>query len=254
MKERKDQPTDYGNWVSRRLLLGTGAPAILLLGLSFVTPWFLIGAAPFVLMFAYFVYAHYQFSPSGGNIQEKIRALVLEHLEWDGQGQALDIGCGNGPQTIQLAKKYPHAHVTGIDYWGGMWAYSKSICEQNAQNAGLGQRVSFQKASASKLPFDDQCFDAAVSNLTFHEVSDAADKRLVIREALRVLRPGGVFSFQDLFLEEKMYGRVDDLLSAVRGWGIGQVDFVQTSHLPMIPRALRLPFMVGTIGILYGRK
>ena len=53
--------------------------------------------------------------------------------------------------------------------------------------------MTFQKASASKLPFADESFDVVVSNLTFHEVKDVKDKREVVREALRVVKKGGIF-------------------------------------------------------------
>jgi ubiquinone/menaquinone biosynthesis C-methylase UbiE len=153
-----------------------------------------------------------------------------------------------------MAKKFPNAHVVGIDYWGGVWEYSKSVCERNAGIAGVSGRVSFKKASASVLPFEDESINAAVSNLVFHEVKDAKDKRDVIKEALRVINKGGKFAFQDLFLEKRVYGEVDDLLETIRGWGIESVDFQDTSHSSFIPNALRLPFMVGKIGILYGKK
>jgi precorrin-6B methylase 2 len=51
-------------------------------------------------------------------VQEKIWELVLSNLEWNGQGQALDIGCGNASLTIKLAHKYLRAQIVGIDYWG----------------------------------------------------------------------------------------------------------------------------------------
>jgi ubiquinone/menaquinone biosynthesis C-methylase UbiE len=135
-----------------------------------------------------------------------------------------------------------------------MWEYSKSVCERNAEIEGVTGRVTFQKTSASSLPFEDGFFDAAVSNLVFHEVSDAADKRDVIKEALRVVKKGGNFAFQDLFLVKRMYGEVDDLLEAIGSWGVENVESLDTSHSDFIPKALRLPFMIGAIGILYGKK
>jgi ubiquinone/menaquinone biosynthesis C-methylase UbiE len=104
------------------------------------------------------------------------------------------------------------------------------------------------------LPFADGAFDVAVSNLTFHEVSDIKDKKDAIKEALRVVKKGGRFSFQDLFLWKTVYGEVDDLLETVRSWGIENVEFVNTSDSEFITKALKLPFMVGTIGILHGKK
>ena len=93
-----------------------------------------------------------------------------------------------------------------------------------------------------------------VSNFVFHEVADTRDKWELIKEALRVLKPGGVFSFQDLFLVKRVYGEPDELLDTIRGWGVQKVEFVRTNDLDFIPTALKLPFMVGEIGILYGEK
>ena len=94
----------------------------------------------------------------------------------------------------------------------------------------------------------------AVSNLVFHEVKSSRDKKDVIKEALRVVTKGGWFVFQDLFLWKRVYGEVDDLLETIRSWGIETVEFVDTSVWDFIPKALKLPFMLGTVGILYGRK
>jgi ubiquinone/menaquinone biosynthesis C-methylase UbiE len=179
---------------------------------------------------------------------------VIEHLEWNGEGKALDIGCGNAPLAIELAKRYPNTHVTGIDHWGGTWEYSRAVCEKNAAIESVASRMTFQKASAASLPFEDAYFDAVVSNLVFHEVGGVSDKRELIREALRVVKKGGAFAFQDLFLVKKYYGDVDDLVATIRSWGIKEVAFANTSHSEFIPKALRLPFMLGKIGIIYGKK
>ncbi|MGZ3515005.1 MAG: class I SAM-dependent methyltransferase [Thermodesulfobacteriota bacterium] len=245
---------DYGNWVSKKFVYIPGAISLLFWVVSFALTALVVVAAAFLLVALYFAYARYRFSPAGGDIQTRIQELVLQHLDWDGRGKALDIGCGNGPLTIKLAQKYAEARVTGIDYWGKQWEYSKSVCERNAKIEGVAQRVSFQKASASALPFEDECFDMAVSNLVFHEVRDTKVKRALIREALRVVKKQGRFAFQDLFLLRRVYGRTDDLLATVKSWGITKVEFVKTADSAFIPKALRLPFMVGTIGILYGEK
>ena len=194
------------------------------------------------------------FRSGGGNLQAQIRELILARLDWNGKGKALDIGCGNAPLVIKLAKKYPEGQITGIDYWRKMWGYSKSVCERNARIEGVGKRVIFQKASGSALPFKDGCFDVVVSNLAFHEVRDIKDKKEVIREALRVAKKGGRFVFQDLFLMRRIYGKTDDLLSTVRSLGITEVKFVKTGDAAFIPKILKLKFMVGALGILYGEK
>ena len=245
---------EYSNWVPKRMIYMSAFLGFVFSGLALVLWVFVVPAGLFFLVAAYFVYARQQFSLQGGKVQDRVWMLVLSNLDWNGEGKALDIGCGNGALTIKLAKKHPKAQVTGIDYWGKRWEYSKSMCERNAEIEGVSERVKFQKASAVALPFDDGYFDAAVSNFVFHEVSDAKDKREVIREALRVVKKGGKFSFQDEFLVKQVYGETDDLVKTIKSWKITKVEFVQTRNAEFIPQALKLPFMLGSIGIIKGEK
>ena len=187
-------------------------------------------------------------------MQNQIWDTVISNLDWNGQGKALDIGCGNGALAIKLAKKFSEASITGIDFWGERWEYSKGTCEANAKAESVNEKVKFQKASASKLPFEDGFFDAAVSNLCFHEVADTKDKREVIREALRVIKKNGRFAFQDLFLLKQVYGEPEELIATIKSWGVSEVEFVETRNASFIPKALKLPFIVGRIAIIKGQK
>jgi len=245
---------EYGNWIPRRIIYMLGFPGLLFLCLSVLFWFLLILAVSFLLISAFFLYTRHKFSLQGGNVQDKVWSLVLTNLGWNGQGKALDIGCGNGALTIKMAKEYTKAEIAGIDYWGKRWEYSKNTCERNAEIEGVNKRVTFQKASATSLPFEDGYFDAAVSNFVFHEVSDAKDKRELIREALRVIKKGGKFSFQDEFLIKQVYGDIDNLVETIKSWGISKVEFVHTRESDFIPRALKLPFILGSMGIIRGEK
>jgi SAM-dependent methyltransferase len=258
--ERVSEPAgwtvDYGNWVSSRLVLVPtvlavlfGATALLLL------PVLGVLAAFFFLCALYFAYARYMFSPRGGSIQTKVQYLVLDHLAgWEGVGKVLDIGCGNAPLTIEIAKAHPEAEVVGVDYWSSGWEYSVGVCERNAEVEGVGGRVAFERASAVSLPYADEAFDVVVSNLVFHNIRVVKDNRELVREALRVLKKGGRFVLQDLFLWKRVYGDTDELLAAIKSWGVETVAFVDASRSDFIPTVLKLPFMLGTVGIIHGRK
>ena len=252
------QPTgkpDYGNWVSKNFIVIPGVIGLLFLGLAILfSPIWAILAALWLLTSAYFACARYQFAQDGKDVQGQIRRLVLGNLDWDGKGSALDIGCGNGALTVALARQYPEACLTGIDYWGGGWGYSQADCEENAALEGVADRLTIRKASASALPFDDGHFDLVVSNLVFHEVKDTTDKRQLVREALRVVKTGGKFALQDLFLMKPFYGEIDDLLDMIRSWGIREVRFIETCNAAFIPGLLKLPFMAGTLGLIVGKK
>ena len=255
MSELAVEKAEYGNWVSTKFVFVPGVLGLLFVGLAFLLPVLGVVAAVFLLCSLYFAYARYVFSPRGGDIQARVQGLVLDRMTgWDGVGKILDIGCGNGPLTIQIAKRYPQSEATGIDYWGKAWEYSKGVCDRNAEIEGVGERIVFERASAASLPFDEGTFDVVVSNLVFHEVRDVTDKTELIKEALRAVRKGGWFVFQDLFLWRQVYGEVDDLLETIRSWGIEAVEFVDTSDSAFIPAVLKLPFMLGTVGILYGKK
>jgi SAM-dependent methyltransferase len=136
----------YGNWVSKKIIYLSGFLGFIFLGLGLIFWVLIIPAVPFLLISVYFLYVRYQFSPQGGNVQNNIWTLVLANLDWNGEGRALDIGCGNGALTIKLAQKYPKAQIFGVDYWGKTWEYSKNVCERNAVIEGVSERVAFQKA------------------------------------------------------------------------------------------------------------
>lgn len=245
---------EYGNWVSIKFIIIPGVIGFIFLGLAFVFPYLGIISALFLFISFYFVYSRYVFSPRGKNVQEQIRALVVSHLKWSGDGKVLDIGCGSGALMVDLAKKYPNSTIIGIDNWGKGWEYSQQVCEKNAQLEGVDQRCSFQMGSACKLPFLDGTFDVVVSDLVFHEVSGQVDKRELLREGLRVVKKEGVFIFQDLLLLEPYFGKMNELLETIRSWGVKEVEFIETRNSSFIPTAIKLPFMMGTLGMLIGKK
>ncbi|MFX0210260.1 MAG: class I SAM-dependent methyltransferase, partial [Candidatus Hodarchaeota archaeon] len=200
--KKTNKSPDYGSWVPKPFLYSFLGVGLIFLLVSHFIPiplfaqlilWGFAGIA--CLGFLSMGYLYYVFNRNGSEIQNRLRDMVLNRLTWDGTGKALDIGTGNGPLAINMAKKFPKATVTGIDSWGIGWGYSKESCENNARIEGVQERVWFQNASAASLPFEDGEFDAVVSNFVFHEVRDAKDKRNLIKEALRVLWKGGAFSF-----------------------------------------------------------
>jgi len=74
----------------------------------------------------------------------------------------------------------------------------------------------------------------------------------LIREALRVLRPGGAFVFQDPFGSKSFYPDLDATLEALRADGLTSVEFVwlgNVTHIPVLWRPI-----VGGPGIIYGIK
>lgn len=262
---------DYGNWVSLKMIKIWSALTFLFLLFSFLSfssvfagvPHavllllriiFTVAAVLLLISTVYMGICRHLFSYNGGRVSAKILNYVLSRLSWDGKGKLLDIGCGSGALTIRAAKKYPVAELTGIDYWGTIWDFGKEQCENNAKAEKVSERIKFMRGNAASLPFPDGSFDAAVSNFVFHEVATQPDKRLVVREALRVVKNGGAFAFHDLFLRKKLYGNIEEFVAILKNEGVSEIHFVKSSDENFIPGILKLPSMLGSIGIIYGIK
>lgn len=108
----------------------------------------------------------------------------------------LDIGCGIGGPARQIAETFGST-VVGVDH------RFERIIEAMLRTAALGMRsrVSFHIADAEHLPFEDEVFDAAISQATLDRIPD---KIGVIRETFRVLKQGGRFGFECEAITEKM--------------------------------------------------
>ena len=129
-------------------------------------------------------------------------------------------------------------------------------CEKNAQMEGVADQIDFQKGDAAKLDFLDETFDAVVSNFVFHEVRTAKDKRDVVKEALRVVKKGGVFSFQDMFSQKSLYRDMEEFVRILKKEGISEVHCIGNleKKLDFIPRFVTTPWMIRGMGIIYGKK
>lgn len=209
---------------------------------------------PFIYIAFILSYSLYQFAAFGGNYQSKIHDFLVAKVNGVGKERILDIGTGSGSLIIKLAKTFPKSLLTGIDYWGGNWEYSKAQCQQNAEIEGVSDRIDFLKASASELPFHEDEFDIIVSCLTFHEVKDRQNKTEVIKEALRVLKPGGQFVFLDLFMDKKIFGDQRELLHEIKKYGVSELTTYKLANVMKLPKFLLNKKVLGNAMIMIGKK
>jgi SAM-dependent methyltransferase len=250
----------YGNWIRKKVLWILGLSS-LGLGVLSILPFpiairLTLGACCLIslISFLFPLYFYWAFSHTGGNLQERVFDLIIEKLGEDVKGKALDIGTGNGILAIKLAKKFPELQILGLDYWGKNWEYSQSICENNARLSGVAERVQFHKGDAARLEPPENSVDAVVSNLTFHEVKSTRQKRELIREALRPLKPGGRFAFVDYFFEKKHYGETSELAVSLEDLKLSKMEFKPLSEVMRLEKILLHPKALGKVGIIYGVK
>ncbi len=95
----------------------------------------------------------------------------------------LDVGCGVGVTPCFIAKRYG-CRVVGVDILEGMVERSK----ERAKREGVMDRVEFRIADAQDLPFEDDLFDAVITESV---TAFPKDKQKAVNEYARVTKPGG---------------------------------------------------------------
>ncbi len=97
-------------------------------------------------------------------------------------GRILDVGTGPGYLPLEIALRAPGLTIDGVDLSHGMVA----IARKNTAKHGVDDRVSFHRADAAELPFEDNSFDLVISTLSFHHWSRPL---ACVTELHRVLKP-----------------------------------------------------------------
>ena len=145
----------------------------------------------------------------------------------DGE-HVLDVGCGSGAVTREIARRVgSRGRAVGVDQSAALLA----IAGELAREAGCGDRVEFLEGSALRLPFPDASFDAVVSVTVLSHVPKG---EAAIPEFVRVLRSGGrvgvfdfdsdmtIFTHPDRALTRRIVAAASDA-TAVNGWLVRQL-------------------------------
>jgi len=126
----------------------------------------------------------------------------------------LDLGSGAGLDVLLSARRVsPGGHAYGVDMTDEML----DLANRNKEKSGL-TNVTFLKGSIENIPLPDASVDVVISNCV---INLAEDKGAVIREAFRVLRPGGLFAVADMVeletLDPSVKGSLDSLVGCIAG-------------------------------------
>ena len=147
----------------------------------------------------------------------------------------LDLGCGHGRITELLVEKVPFLDVVGVDM-------TQPLLERFIVRSGANDsKIELICADITKLPLDDNGFDAVVSSRVFQYLPNPL---LGVREALRVLRPGGVVVIsipnklniiRYLTYDQKLYSPFE-VCDWFKRCGLEEIDYGSMGFFPSTTR------------------
>jgi arsenite methyltransferase len=119
----------------------------------------------------------------------------------------LDLGSGGGIDVLLSAKR---VGAEGFAYGLDMTDEMLELAERNRAESGV-TNVQFLKGHIEEIPLPDDSVDVIISNCV---INLSADKDQVLREAIRVLRPGGRFAVSDIVLTDALPVEIQNSLAA----------------------------------------
>jgi len=117
----------------------------------------------------------------------------------------LDVTCERGTSAVHLAERFG-CHVTGLDYGARNIVAAHALAEER----GVSILTTFRQGDAEEMPFDDETFDAIISECSFCTFPEKAQ---AAAEMARVLRPGGCLGLTDVTASGPLPDDVQTLLS-----------------------------------------
>ncbi len=129
----------------------------------------------------------------------------------------LDLGSGGGIDVLLSARRVgPAGKAYGLDMTEEMLALARA----NQQKAGV-TNVEFLKGDIENIPLPDRSVDVIISNCV---INLSADKRKVLKEAFRVLKPGGRFAVSDVVVRGEIPAPVRKSMEAWVGCVAGALE------------------------------
>ncbi len=119
-------------------------------------------------------------------LQKETGDVLIEQITGH-PDRILDLGCGTGTLTIELAKRYPHSYICGLDIAPGMI----TVAQQKALEAG-NEQIEFLLGDMEYPPFPDESFDLVISNASFQWIDHLPE---LFTKIYGMLRPEGSFLF-----------------------------------------------------------
>ncbi len=150
---------------------------------------------------------------------------ICDYLTLGGNSSCLEIGSGKGFLSYQVFEQYHPRRVLVTDYDASQVEAARALFESKL--GAIPSNIEFRSADALNLSFENETFDAVFAMMVLHHVEKRDWQFRNIPRALdeihRVLKPGGTFSYTELFNKNRIRGYL-------RNVGLSQV-FARRNYL-----------------------
>lgn len=134
----------------------------------------------------------------------------------------VDLGCGGGLDVLLAAKRVgPTGRAIGIDM-------TPEMIDRARRNSRDVPNAEYHLATIDNLPLEDESIDCIISNCV---INLADDKGAVLREAFRVLKPGGRVAVSDIALKKELPAALADSVAAYVGCIAGAIPVADYERL-----------------------
>jgi len=155
----------------------------------------------------------------GGRPRYLARQRLVDSINWRGDEWVLDVPTGSGFMLLACAQKLTTGKAIGVDLWlPGFGGGPEKRFLNNARIEGVADRVECKTMDAHKMMFNGRTFDVVISSFGVSHLGKSADERQqVVRDMLRVLKPGGTIALCD------MSSSISESLQTLRNAGLTDI-------------------------------
>ena len=168
---------------------------------------------------------------------KQLKQMTYDRMQIEAGHHVLDVGCGPGMDTVPLADRVgPTGRVVGVDTDPNMLKEADRFAESHH----VEKIVFHQQGDAQNLAFEDAAFDSVRAERLFQVLPAAVDPHSVLKEMIRVTKPGGwvvladtdwataSVDYPDYHLERRL---MQFFTSTVRPNGLAGRQFLQWMHI-----------------------